>query len=122
MQLNSAIECLKTPTGLNFGLVALARLETSITAPEKEGVEWGHVKSCLFVSLTTKDDLYHWGEAFVLTSREKAVTEIIDALGRSASKLKFVSPWAFSDLKKQVAARHQSLELNAASSALEMAL
>ena len=122
MQLNSTTECLKTPIGLNFGMVELARLETWITAPEKEGVEWGHVKSCLFVSLTTKDDRYGWGKAFVLTSREKAVTEIIDALGRSASKLKFISPWAFSDLKKQVAARHQSLEFSAASSALEMAL
>ena len=122
MQLNSALECLKTPTGLNFGQIALARLETWITAPETEGVEWGHVKSCLFIRLTTKDGLYGWGEAFVLPYREKAVAEIIHALGRSASKLKSISPWAFRDLAKQAAARHHSLEFSAASSALEMAL
>ena len=122
MQLNSALECLKTPTGLNFGQIALARLETWITAPETEGVEWGHVKSCLFIRLTTKDGLYGWGEAFVLPYREKAVAEIIHALGRSASKLKSISPWAFRDLAKHAAACHQSLEFSAASSALEMAL
>ena len=122
MQLNSALECLKTPTGLNFGQIALARLETWITAPETEGVEWGQVKSCLFVRLTTKDGLYDCSEAFVLPYREKAVAEIIHALGRSASKLKSISPWAFRDLAKQAAARHQSLEFSAASSALEMAL
>ena len=79
MQLNSALECLKTPTGLNFGQIALARLETWITAPETEYVEWGQVKSCLFVRLTTKDGLYDWGGAFVLPYREKAVAEIINA-------------------------------------------
>jgi L-alanine-DL-glutamate epimerase-like enolase superfamily enzyme len=66
VRLNSAVECLKTPTGLNCGPVALARLETWITAPETKGVEWGHVKSCLFVRLTTKDGIYGCGEAFVL--------------------------------------------------------
>ena len=90
MQLNSALECLKTPTGLNFDQIALARLETWITAPETEGVKWGHVKSCLFVRLTTKDGLYDWGEVFVLPYREKAVAEIIHALGHSASKLKSI--------------------------------
>ena len=122
MQLNSALACVKIPTGLNFGPVALARLETWITAPETGGVEWGHVKSCLFVRLTTKDGIYGWGEAFVLPYREKAVAEIIHALGRSASKLKSISPWAFRDLAKQAAAHHLSLEFSAASSALEMAL
>ena len=122
MKLNSALACVKIPTGLNFGPVELARLETWITDPETEGVEWGHVKSCLFVRLTTKDGLYGWGEAFVLPYREKAVAEIIHALGRSGSKLKSISPWAFRDLAKQAAAHHQSLEFSAASSALEMAL
>ena len=122
MQLNSALACVKIPTGLNFGPVALARLETWITAPEMGGDEWGHVKSCLFVRLTTKDGIYGWGEAFVLPYREKAVAEIIHALGRSASKLKSISPWAFLDLAKQAAAHHLSLEFSAASSALEMAL
>ena len=122
MQLNSALACVKIPTGLNFGPVALARLETWITAPEMGGDEWGHVKSCLFVRLTTKDGIYGWGEAFVLPYRKKAVAEIIHALGRSASKLKSISPWAFLDLAKQAAAHHLSLKFSAASSALKMAL
>ena len=122
MPLNSALACAKIPTGLNFRPVALARLETWITAPEMGGDEWGHVRLCLFVRLTTKDGIYGWGEAFVLPYREKADAEIIHALSRSASKLKSISPWAFRDLAKQAAARHHSLEFSAASSALEMAL
>ena len=122
MQLNSALACVKIPTGLNFGPVALSRLETWITAPEMGGDEWGHVKPCLFVRLTTKDGIYGWGEAFVLPYRKKAVAEIIHALGRSASKLKSISPWAFLDLAKQAAAHHLSLKFSAASSALKMAL
>jgi galactonate dehydratase len=122
VQLNSALACVKIPTGLNFGPVALLRLETWITAPEMEGDEWGHVKPCLFVRLTTKDGIYGWGEAFVLPYRKKAVAEIIHALGRSASKLKSISPWAFLDLAKQAAAHHLSLKFSAASSALKMAL
>ena len=122
MQLNSALACVKIPTGLNFGPVALLRLETWITAPEMGGDEWGHVKPCLFVRLTTKDGIYGWGEAFVLPYRKKAVAEIIHALGRSASKLKSISLWAFLDLAKQAAAHHLSLKFSAASSALKMAL
>ena len=122
MPLNSALACAKIPTGLNFRPVALARLETWITAPEMGGDEWGHVRLCLFVRLTTKDGIYGWGEAFVLPYREKADAEIIHALSRSASKLKSISPWAFRDLAKQAAARHHSLEFSAASSALEIAL
>ena len=122
MQLNSALACVKIPTGLNFGPVALLRLETWIIAPEMGGDEWGHVKPCLFVRLTTKDGIYGWGEAFVLPYRKKAVAEIIHALGRSASKLKSISPWAFLDLAKQAAAHHLSLKFSAASSALKMAL
>jgi galactonate dehydratase len=122
VQLNSALACVKIPTGLNFGPVALLRLETWITAPEMGGDEWGHVKPCLFVCLTTKDGIYGWGEDFVLPYRKKAVAEIIHALGRSASKLKSISPWAFLDLAKQAAAHHLSLKFSAASSALKMAL
>ncbi len=122
MQLNSALACVKIPTGLNFGPVALLRLETWITAPEMGGDEWGHVKPCLFVRLTTKDGIYGWGEAFVLPYRKKADAESIHSLGRSASKLKSISPWAFLDLAKQAAAHHLSLKFSAASSALKMAL
>ena len=80
------------------------------------------VKSCLFVRVATTDGIYDWGEACVMPNYGKAVAEKIHALNRSASKLKFISPWALSDLALQAAAHHQSLELNAASNALERAL
>jgi galactonate dehydratase len=58
----------------------------------------------------------------VLLYCEKADAEIIHALGRSAGKLKSISPWAFLDLAKQAAAHHLSLKFSAASSALKMTL
>ena len=122
MRLNSALPCSSFQTTLQFGEVALANLETWITSPAKGGDGWGEVKSCLFVSLTTKEGAVGWGEAFVLPYREKAVAEIIHALGRAAGTLGTVSPWLFRDLATQVAARHPSLDFCAASSALEMAL
>ena len=117
MQLNSALACVQISTGLNFGSVRLARLETWITSPETDGIEWGPVKSCLFVRLTTKDGIYAWYEAFVLPYHEKAVAENIRAPGRSASKLNSISPWAFRDLANQAVVHHLSLEFSAASSA-----
>ena len=122
MRLSPALSCSRIQTTLQFGEIALANLDTWITASAKGSDGWGEMKSCLFVRLTTKDGIIGWGEAFVLPCREKAVAEIIHALGRSAGTLKKISPWAFRDLATRVAAKHLSLDFAAASSALEMAL
>ncbi|MEM6656821.1 MAG: mandelate racemase/muconate lactonizing enzyme family protein [Pseudomonadota bacterium] len=113
-----------SPTPTLPGLIdlSLAQIDTWMTSPAKGGDGWGEVKTCLFVCVTTSEGLVGWGEAFVLPCREKAVAEIIHALGRSAGEMQAVSPQAFRNHAVRVAAKHRSLDFAAASSALEMAL
>jgi len=102
--------------------VALAQVETWITAPAKGGDAWGEVKRCLLVRVTTDSGTAGWGEAFVLPCREKGVAEIIHALGQAAALLQSASPWAFRDMAIRIGAKHRGLDYSAATSALEMAL
>ena len=102
--------------------VVLAQVETWITAPAKGGGEWGEVKPCLLLRITTDDAIAGWGEAFVLPCREKAVAEIIHALGHAAASLQCASPWAFRAMALEIASKHRGLDFSAATSALEMAL
>jgi len=102
--------------------VALAQVETWITAPAKGGDAWGEVKRCLLVRVTTDIGIAGWGEAFVLPCREKAVAEIIHALGQAADSLQSVWPWAFRDMALRIASNHRGLDFSAATSALEIAL
>lgn len=102
--------------------VVLAQVETWITAPAKGGGGWGEVKPCLLLRLTTDDAIAGWGEAFILPCREKAVAEIIHALGHAAASLQSASPWAFRAMALEIASKHRGLDFSAATSALEMAL
>ncbi|NBQ39775.1 MAG: mandelate racemase/muconate lactonizing enzyme family protein [Alphaproteobacteria bacterium] len=102
--------------------VALAQVETWITAPAKGGDAWGEVKRCLLVRVTTDSGTAGWGEAFVLPCREKGVAEIIHALGQAAASLQSASPWAFRDMAIRIGSKHRGLDYSAATSALEMAL
>lgn len=105
-----------------LGDVRLAQLKTWITSPAKGGNDWGEVKPCLFVCAITGDGVIGWGEAFTLPCREKAVAEIIHALGQLASRLPTISPQSFREHALRIAAQHRGLDFAAATSALEMAL
>ncbi|WP_416881583.1 mandelate racemase/muconate lactonizing enzyme family protein [Marivita sp.] len=110
----------QAPTGL--ANVVLAQVETWITAPAKGGGGWSEVKPCLLLRVTTDGGIAGWGELFVLPCREKAVAEIIHALGQVAASLQSASPWAFRAMALQIASKHRGLDFSAATSALEMAL
>jgi galactonate dehydratase len=117
MSLPARVEALPGLAGL-----ALARVETWITAPAGGGEGWGEVKPCLLLRATTVGGLAGWGEAFVLPCRERAVAEIIHALAEAAASLRPASPPAFRDLALRIGARHRGLDFAAATSAIEMAL
>jgi galactonate dehydratase len=102
--------------------VRLAHVETWITAPARGGDGWSEVKPCLLVRVTIRGGIAGWGEAFVLPCREKAVAEIIHALGHAAASLQSASPWAFRAMALEIASKHRGLDFSAATSALEMAL
>jgi galactonate dehydratase len=102
--------------------VVLAQVETWITARAKGGGGWSDVKPCLLLRVTTDSGIAGLGEAFVLPCREKAVAEIIHALGHAAASLQSASPWAFRAMALEIASKHRGLDFSAATSALEMAL
>jgi L-alanine-DL-glutamate epimerase-like enolase superfamily enzyme len=90
--------------------------------PAKGGGGWSEVKPCLLLRVITQGGTEGWGEAFVLPCREKAVAEIIHALGQAAASLQSASPWAFRAMALEIASKHRGLDFSAATSALEMAL
>jgi galactonate dehydratase len=100
----------------------LVCVETWVTgsAPSDDG--WGDVKPFLFVRLTTSDGTIGWGEAFVLPCREKAVAEIIQALGQVIMAGDVITPWTFRELAYRIADKHRGLDYMAATSAIEIAL
>jgi galactonate dehydratase len=102
--------------------VVPTQIETWITAPAKGGGGWSEVKPCLLLRVITQGGTEGWGEAFVLPCREKAVAEIIHALGHAAASLQSASPWAFRAMALEIASKHRGLDFSAATSALEMAL
>jgi galactonate dehydratase len=102
--------------------VVPAQIETWITGPAKGGGGWSEVKPCLLLRVITQGGTEGWGEAFVLPCREKAVAEIIHALGQATASLQSASPWAFRAMALEIASKHRGLDFSAATSALEMAL
>lgn len=102
--------------------IELAQIETWITAPTKGGGGWSEVKPCLLLRVTNDSGIAGWGEAFVLPCHEKAVAEIIHALGQAATSLQSAFPWAFRAMALEIASKHRGLDFSAATSALEMAL
>lgn len=116
------------PTHTTFGIdkdahpIAVAQVETWITAETTGGEAWDTVKPFLFVCLTDKNGQSGWGEAFVLPCREAAVAEIIHALAHETARQGDITPWSFRVLAAKIADKHRGMDYAAATSALEMAL
>jgi len=62
------------------------------------------------------------GEAYTLPCRERAIAEIIHALGRASRSVRDLSPQTFSDFAARIAGKHRGMDFAAATNALEMAL
>lgn len=108
--------------GVDAHPIAVARVETWITAETTGREAWDTVKPFLFVSLTDQTGQSGWGEAFVLPCREAAVAEIIHALAYEIARQGVITPWNFRALAAKIADKHRGMDYAAATSALEMAL
>jgi galactonate dehydratase len=120
-------ELVAAPEGLlqmgpPFPATRLSQIETWITNPHAGQDSWGQVKPFLFVRLTLSDGQTGWGEAFVLPCREKAVAEIIHALGAALAAQDHQTPRVLRDLAARISDKHRGLDFSAATSALEIAL
>lgn len=89
--------------------------------PSSDG--WSTGQIVIFVKLETDTGLVGWGEAYALSLRQRAICEIISALGESLIKMSDASPRAF---RRHVAqpfdTKHPGIDYASAVSAIEMAL
>ncbi|MEI4196881.1 hypothetical protein [Roseovarius sp. E0-M6] len=100
----------------------LENLETWITEATPGGRGWGMVKPFLILRLTVADGAVGSGEAYTLPCRERAVAEIIHALGRRMASEDVLNSWLFREIAADIAGNHRSMDFATATSALEIAL
>ncbi len=89
--------------------------------PSADGWSNGHM--VVFVKLETDTGLVGWGEAYALGHRQRAVREIILALGEALKQMPEASPRAFlCQHARPMASKHPGIDYAAAVSAIEIAL
>ncbi|MEM7222336.1 MAG: mandelate racemase/muconate lactonizing enzyme family protein [Pseudomonadota bacterium] len=90
-------------------------------APPPDG--WSSGKTFLFAKLEADDGQVGWGEAYALPGRERAIEELVLALGRAQVIGRGPSPRAFRHgATVDFAQRRTGIDFTCAASALEMAL
>ncbi len=83
---------------------------------------WSSVKRFLLVKVVAADGLAGWGEAYVLTGRERAVAEMIRSLGEAILGM-VASPRAFrAHAITELGSKNGGIDYYAAVSAIELAL
>ena len=89
--------------------------------PSSDG--WSQGQITLFVKLESDEGLIGWGEAYALTHRQRAIREIIIALGAALRELDEVSPQTFlGQIAKPMESKHPGIDYASAVSAIEIAL
>ena len=82
---------------------------------------WSTGQIMVFVKLETETGLIGWGEAYALGHRQRAIREIIIALGEALKQMPQASPRAFR-VAKPMDSNHPGIDYAAATSAIEIAL
>lgn len=89
--------------------------------PSSDG--WSNGQIVILVKLETDDGLVGWGEAYALGRRQRAIREIIIALGEAVMQMGQASPRAFlSRIAAPLASKHPGIDYASATSAIEIAL
>jgi galactonate dehydratase len=100
---------------------------TSVTpylvGPKPSSDGWSKGQIVVFVKLETDTGYVGWGEAYALRHRQRAIREIIIALGEALKQLPEVSPRVFlRRIGKPMDSKHPSIDYASAVSAIEIAL
>ena len=66
-----------------------------LVGPKPSPDGWSRGRIVVFVKLETDTGLVGWGEAYALSHRERAIREIIVALGDTMKRMPEASPRAF---------------------------
>ncbi len=94
-----------------------------LVGPKSSPDGWSRGQIVVFVKLETDTGLVGWGEAYALSHRERAIREIIVALGDTMKRMPEASPRAFMCcIAKPMASKHPGIDYASATSAIEIAL
>lgn len=94
-----------------------------LVGPKSSTDGWSRGQIVVFVKLETDTGLVGWGEAYALSDRERAIREIILALGEALKQMPAATPRAFlHDIAKPRDTKHPGIDYSSAVSALEIAL
>jgi galactonate dehydratase len=101
----------------------IANVTPYLVGPRPSADGWSKGQIVVFVKLETDAGLVGWGEAYALSSRQRAAREIIVALGEALKQMSDATPRAFlNHIAKPMATWHPSIDYSSAVSAIEIAL
>ncbi len=94
-----------------------------LVGPRASSDGWSRGQIVIFVKLETDAGVVGWGEAYALSHRQRAIGEIIVALGDALKQMPEATPRAFlRHIAKPMASRHPGIDYASAASAIEIAL
>ena len=94
-----------------------------LVGPKPSSDGWSAGQIVIFVKLETDSGLIGWGEAYALEHRQRAISEIILALGAALKGMSEATPRAFLHrIAKPMASKHPGIDYASAVSAIEIAL
>lgn len=96
---------------------------TFLVGPKPSSDGWSQGQIVIFVKLETADGLVGWGEAYALSHRQRAIREIILALGDALKDMSDATPRGFlRHVAKPGDSKHPGIDYSCAVSAIEIAL
>lgn len=101
----------------------IVALSPFLVAPRPSADGWSRGQICILVRLETESGLVGWGEAYALPHRQRAIREIILALGAALMEMGDASPRRFLHrIAGPMMSKHPGIDYAAAVSAIEIAL
>jgi len=101
----------------------IAKVTPYLVAAKPSADGWSQGQIVVFVKVQSEDGLVGWGEAYALSHRQRAIREIIAALGEALMRMADASPRAFlHDIAKPMDTKHPGIDYGSAVSAIEIAL
>lgn len=94
-----------------------------LVGPKPSSDGWSEGQIVIFVKLETDTGLIGWGEAYALEHRQRAIREIIVALGDTLKRMSEATPRSFlHHVAKPMDSKHPGIDYASAVSAIEIAL
>ncbi|MEQ9490431.1 MAG: mandelate racemase/muconate lactonizing enzyme family protein [Alphaproteobacteria bacterium] len=101
----------------------ITRVTPFLVGPKPSSDGWSNGQIVILVKLETDTGLIGWGEAYALDIRQRAICEIILALGEAVKQMAQATPRAFlHNIARPLESKHPGIDYASAVSAIEIAL